>query len=251
MFDSHQGLEVEKIYPRTSLAYFSRSAYKKVPMFTVRIWDLPTRLFHWLLAGCVIGLVITGNVGGNAMVWHFRLGYLVLTLVLFRLVWGLVGGHWSRWSSLPLHPRHALAYLRSHATARPLVGHNPLGSWSIVAMLFFLLFQVSTGLISDDEIANAGPLTALVSGSWVSWATSWHKNWGKLIIIGLVLLHLLALFWHRFKNHPPLVPAMLHGDKSLPEPVSASRDQWRHRLLAVLILCLSALAVDGLLSWGA
>jgi cytochrome b len=185
------------------------------------------------------------------MVWHFRLGYVVLTLVLFRLVWGLVGGHWSRWASLPLHPRHALAYLKTRSAERTDAGHNPLGSWSIVAMLFFLLFQVSTGLISDDEIANAGPLTALVSGSWVSWATSWHKNWGKLIIIGLVLLHILALVWHAFKKHPPLLPAMLHGNKNLPEPAPASRDQWRHRLLAVLILGLSALAIVGLLSWGA
>jgi cytochrome b len=117
-------------------------------------------------------------------------------------------------------------------------------------MLFFLLFQVSTGLISDDEIANAGPLTALVSGSWVSWASSWHKNWGKLIIIGLVVLHLLALLWHRFKKHPPLVPAMLHGDKTLPQPVPASRDQWLHRLIALLLLGLSALSVYGLLSLG-
>jgi cytochrome b len=222
----------------------------KVPMFTVRIWDLPTRLFHWALAACVIGLVITGNVGGNAMVWHFRLGYAVLTLVLFRLAWGFVGGHWSRWSNLPLHPRHVWAYLQTRSDQRTEAGHNPLGSWSILAMLFFLLFQVSTGLISDDEIANAGPLTSLVSGSWVSWASAWHKNWGKLIIILLVVLHLLALLWHRFKKHPPLVPAMLHGDKTLPQPVPVSRDQWPHRLVALLILGLSALSVYGLLLWG-
>ena len=222
----------------------------KVPMFTVRIWDLPTRLSHWALAACVIGLVITGNVGGNAMVWHFRLGYAVLTLLLFRLAWGFVGGHWSRWARLPLHPRHALAYLQTRSAERTEAGHNPLGSWSILAMLFFLLFQVSTGLISDDEIANAGPLTALVSGSWVTWASAWHKNWGKLIIIGLVVLHLLALLWHRFKKHPPLVPAMLHGDKTFPDPVPASHDQWRHRLGALLLLGLAALFVYGLLSLG-
>jgi cytochrome b len=222
----------------------------KVPMFTVRIWDLPTRLFHWALALCVMGLVITGNVGGNAMVWHFRLGYAVLTLVLFRLAWGFAGGHWSRWSSLPLHPRHVLAYLKSRSTDRTHAGHNPLGSWSILAMLFFLVFQVSTGLISDDEIANAGPLTALVSGSWVSWASAWHKNWGKLIIILLVLLHLVALLWHRFRKHPPLLPAMLHGDKSLPEPVPSSLDQLRHRLVALLVLGLAAVVVYGLLSLG-
>jgi cytochrome b len=225
-------------------------ASMKVSMFTVRIWDLPTRIFHWALAACVVGLVITGNVGGNAMVWHFRLGYALLTLVLFRLAWGFMGGHWSRWSSLPLHPQKALAYLQSRSTDTTSAGHNPLGSWSIVAMLFFLGLQVSTGLISDDEIANAGPLTALVSNSWVSWASSWHKNWGKLIILLLVVTHLLALLWHRFKKHPPLVPAMLHGDKSLPQPVPASRDQFRHRLAAFLLLGLAALAVYGLISLG-
>ena len=90
----------------------------KASMFTVRIWDLPTRLFHWSLALSVLCLVITGNVGGNAMVWHFRLGYAVLTLVLFRLIWGFVGGHWSRWASLSLHPRQVLAYVQSRSTSR-------------------------------------------------------------------------------------------------------------------------------------
>lgn len=119
----------------------------KVPMFTVRIWDLPTRLFHWALAACVIGLVITGNVGGNAMVWHFRLGYAVLTLLLFRLAWGFVGGHWSRWARLPLHPRHALAYLQTRSAERTEAGHNPLGSWSILAMLF----SVVSGVYRFDQ----------------------------------------------------------------------------------------------------
>ena len=67
-------------------------------MVKVRVWDLPTRLFHWALALCVLGLVITGNVGGEAMVWHFRFGYTVLTLLIFRTLWGFTGGHWSRWS---------------------------------------------------------------------------------------------------------------------------------------------------------
>jgi cytochrome b len=250
MFDSVVVKRLKRFILDSVSHNFSFPAPMKVSMFTVRIWDLPTRLFHWTLALCVIGLVITGNVGGNAMVWHFRLGYTVLTLVLFRLAWGFAGGHWSRWSSLPLHPRHVLAYVQSRSTDRTQAGHNPLGSLSILAMLFFLFFQVSTGLISDDEIANAGPLTTLVSGSWVSWASAWHKNWGKLIIILLVLLHLLALLWHRFKKHPPLLPAMLHGDKSLPEPITSSHDQLRHRLLAILLLALAALAVYGLLSLG-
>ena len=218
-------------------------------MVTVRIWDLPTRLFHWLLAACVAGLAITGNVGGNAMVWHFRLGYAVLALLLFRLVWGFAGGHWSRWSQLSLAPAQVLAYLRGQAASR-WVGHNPLGSWSVVLMLLWLLLQVSTGLVSDDEIANAGPLTALVSGATVSAATAWHKGLGKGVLIVLVAVHVLAIVWYRVRKAQALVPAMLHGDKSLSEAATPSRDGLAQRLLAAAVLVLCGLAVRWLVGLG-
>lgn len=217
-------------------------------MTTVRIWDLPTRLFHWLLVASVLGLVITGNIGGNAMLWHFRFGYMVLTLLLFRLAWGLVGGHWSRWAQLPLSPREVLRSLREgnpHGA-----GHSPLGSWSVVVMLGWLLLQVGTGLFSDDEIANAGPLTALVSGATVQAATAWHKGPGKALLLLLVLVHLAAIAWYHFRKREPLVPAMLHGDKSLPDGVPASRDGASQWLLAVLVFVLCAGVVRGLLSLG-
>lgn len=217
-------------------------------MARVRIWDLPTRLFHWLLAVCVVGLVITGNIGGNAMTWHFRLGYGVLTLLLFRLVWGFAGGHWSRWSRLALAPAQVMAYLRGRLPGGP--GHNPLGSWSVLCMLLWLLLQVSTGLLSDDEISNAGPLSALVSGATVSAATAWHKGPGKLVLLVLVLTHLGAIVWYRVHRREALVPPMLHGDKALSEPVPASADGTRARLLALLILLLCALAVSALVSLG-
>ena len=214
-------------------------------MVTLRIWDLPTRLFHGLLAACVIGLVVSGNVGGDAMVWHFRLGYAVFTLLLFRLAWGFVGGHWSRWAQLPWQPRRLLAYLRGEASPDALAGHNPLGSWSVLALLFFLALQVGTGLFSDDEIANAGPLSALVSGSWVSLATGWHKHFGKLILILLVITHLLAIAWYRWRKHQALVPAMWHGDKTLEQALPPSRDDLISRMLALLI----ALAAAALVGW--
>lgn len=219
-------------------------------MVTVRIWDLPTRLFHWLLAACVIGLVITGNVGGNAMVWHFRLGYAVLTLLLFRLVWGFAGGYWSRWSRLALTPGQVLSYLRGQSPTA-WAGHNPLGSWSVVLMLLWLLLQVSTGLVSDDEIANAGPLTALVSGAIVSAATAWHKGWGKAVLIALVAVHVLAIVWYRVRKAQALVPAMLHGDKSLPEKTTPSRDGLAQRLQAAAALVACAMAVRWLIGLGA
>lgn len=217
-------------------------------MVTVRVWDLPTRLFHWLLVACVLGLVITGNVGGSAMVWHFRLGYAVLTLLLFRLVWGFVGGHWSRWTQLALAPAQTLAYLRGRSA--PWVGHNPLGAWSVLLMLLWLLVQVSTGLISDDEIANAGPLSVRVSGAAVSAATAWHKGMGKAVLIVLVILHVSAIAWYRWRKAQALVPAMVHGDKQLPAPAPASRDGLAQRCLAALVLLACALAVRWLIGLG-
>ena len=219
-------------------------------MITVRIWDLPTRLFHWSLMASVVGLVITGNIGGNAMVWHFRFGYAVLTLLLFRLVWGVVGGHWSRWQQLRLSPRQMLKALRGASSPHEWPGHNPLGSWSILLMLGWLLLQVSTGLVSDDEIANAGPFTAWVSGATVSAATAWHKGPGKLVLLLLVLLHVGAIVWYRLRKQQALLPAMLHGDKTLTQAAPSSADGPRQRALALLVLLLCALAVRGLLAMG-
>jgi cytochrome b len=217
-------------------------------MHTVRIWDLPTRLFHWSLAACVLCLIATGQIGGQAMVWHFRLGYAVLTLLLFRLVWGLIGGHWSRWSALPLAAQHWRAFWRGPAVEW--AGHNPLGSLSVLLMLGLLLLQVGSGLVSDDEITHAGPLTALVSGATVSTATAWHKGLGKALLIALVLLHLGAIAWYRWRKGQALVPAMVHGDKSLPQAASESRDGTTHRLLALMVLLSCAAFVAGLVRLG-
>lgn len=219
-------------------------------MFTVRIWDLPTRLFHWALVACIVALLITGNLGGDAMAWHFRFGYAVLTLVLFRLAWGLCGGFWSRWAQLPISPRHVGAYLKGRADIRHLAGHNPLGSLSVIALLCALLLQVGTGLVSDDEISNMGPLSTLVSGTVVTWASSWHKNVGKFLLIAWIAMHLLALAWYRFRKHPPLVPAMLHGNKTLPEPVPESADNGKSRLLALVLLASATLTVAAVVSLG-
>jgi cytochrome b len=136
----------------------------------VRVWDLPTRLFHWTLAATVIGSVISAKIGGNAMVWHFRLGALVIALVAFRVLWGLVGGRWSRFASFIYAPSTVLRYLRGQA--RPGehldVGHNPLGSFSVFALLGFLALQAATGLVADDEIANVGPLNRFASAGLVA-----------------------------------------------------------------------------------
>ncbi len=210
----------------------------------VRVWDLPTRLFHWLLAAAVVGLVITGNLGGNWMTWHQRLGLAVLALLLFRLVWGLIGGHWSRFAQFVYSPRTLWAYLRGHADARVDVGHSPLGALSVFALLAVLAAQVGTGLISDDEIAFVGPLAHLVSSDTAYAATAWHKGWGKVLLLSLVGLHLVAIAVYHWVLGKALVPPMVHGDKWLPPTTPASADGWPQRLLALAVA-----AGSGAVAW--
>ena len=207
---------------------------------TVRIWDLPTRLFHWALAASVIALVVTAKMGGNAMVWHLRLGYVVLALLVFRLVWGLLGGRWSRFASFLYSPARLVRYLRGQGQAEDSAGHSPLGALSVFALLAVLMAQVGTGLFSDDEIAFSGPLTRFVSGATVGQATSYHKEIGQYLVLGLVALHVLAILFYVLVRKQRLVAPMLHGDKELPQPLPASRDDGASRAFALVALAAGA-----------
>lgn len=217
-------------------------------MNKVRIWDLPTRVFHWGLVLCLVGMVVTGKIGGEAMAWHFRLGYTVLSLLMFRLVWGFMGGHWSRFNVFVVGPKAIWRYLQGRGTS-PSTGHNPLGALSVLALLGFALLQVATGLISDDEIATSGPLAKMASGAWVSRATYYHNAIGQYVLYALVLLHLAAMVFYYFKRKENLVPAMWHGDKELAEPHTSARDDGKSRLMALVMFALCAGLVTGLVQW--
>ncbi len=205
----------------------------------IRIWDLPTRVFHVLLALSVAGLVVTGEVGGDAMQLHFKLGYLVLTLVLFRVVWGLVGGHWSRFINFVPTPARLLHYIRAlrQKQAMHSVGHNPLGALSVMGMLSILLIQVVSGFVSDDEIANSGPWTNLVPADWVSMATEFHSDIGKVLLILLVTLHVATVLYYKRIKGDDLITPMVTGDKVFSEPVHDSRDTRTSRLFALSVVC--------------
>ncbi|NIM56367.1 MAG: cytochrome B [Xanthomonadales bacterium] len=219
-------------------------------MHVIRIWDLPTRLFHWLLAVCVVGLVATGTLGGAWMAWHLRLGYAVLALLLFRLLWGFLGGRWSRFASFVYSPRSLTGYLRGRAPLEHTAGHTPLGALSVFALLLVLATQVGSGLMSDDEIATFGPLTRFVSGDTVSAATGFHKDIGQYLVIALVVLHLLAIVWYRIGKRQSLVRPMVLGDKQLPAPLVPSRDGLRDRVLAAALLGVCVAFVGWLVSVG-
>jgi cytochrome b len=218
--------------------------------YLVRVWDLPTRLFHWLLVLCVIALVVTGHVGGDAMNWHARLGYTVLSLVLFRLIWGFVGGRWSRFSSFLYAPSSVLAYVRGRAHPDHLVGHNPLGAGSVFAMLLLLLAQGATGLVSDDEIAFTGPLNRFVKNSTGLAATWYHKDVGQWLIIALVLVHVGAVLFYQLRKRQDLVRPMLSGDKVLATAAPSSRDDAVTRVAAVIALAICAAGVAWLVALG-
>jgi cytochrome b len=219
----------------------------------VRIWDLPTRAFHWLLAACVIGSILSAKIGGNAMVWHFRLGYLVLTLILFRLLWGVVGGRWSRFASFLYAPATTLRYLcgQSRPGEHLDVGHNPLGAFSVFGLLMVLAAQVGSGLFAEDDVSNIGPLNKFVSGATAELLTHWHKRYGQWLIIGLVLLHVAAILYYLLRKKQNLVRPMLTGDKALGPGVPASADGVANRVFAALLVAGCAALVAWLVSLGA
>lgn len=212
----------------------------------VRVWDLPTRVFHWALVASVMGLVTTAQFGGDAMAWHFRFGYAVLSLLLFRIVWGVLGGRWSRFASFIYSPATVFRYLKGQGLPEHSIGHNPLGAASVFALLGFLLIQVATGLVSDDEIATTGPFAKFASATVVNTATFYHKNVGKLILIGLVLLHVGAILFYLFKKGENLVHPMIRGDKETMFATQSSRDDALSRTLAAAVF----LACVALVVWG-
>jgi cytochrome b len=218
----------------------------------VRVWDLPTRLFHWALAVLVLTSVISANVGGNAMVWHFRSGYAIGTLLLFRLLWGFFGGRWSRFAHFVYAPATLFRYLRG--TRRPGehldVGHSPLGSLSVFALLGFLALQVGTGLFADDEIASVGPLNRFVSNATAGQATHWHKDYGRWILMVLVLLHVAAILVYLWRKRRNLVRPMISGDKQLPADTPAAIDNGASRLFALVLLLMCAAVMRWLVGLG-
>ena len=228
----------------------------KPSMRSVRIWDLPTRVFHWSLAACVCFSVVTAQVGGNAMVWHFRSGYLIFSLLAFRVVWGLVGGHWSRFGSFVFSPATLVRYLRGMSPSKKFhdAGHSPLGALSVFAVLGILTAQVATGLFADDEIANTGPLIKFVTGATSLAFTKWHKTYGQWIIMALVVLHVVAIAFYVLVKKRDLLRAMVTGDKVFSESTApstpASADSIRSRLVAVTIFAACALGVAWLVNLG-
>jgi len=215
----------------------------------VRIWDLPTRVFHVLLVVLVTAAIVTAEFGGDWMAWHLRCGEAVLTLLAFRWVWGLAGGRWSRFATFLPAPGRLARALRGRDGADERVGHNALGALSVWAFLALLSAQVATGLVADDDVDTTGPLNAHVSHRLAKSASRWHAGWGADLIFALIALHVLAVAWYTWRKREPLLRAMWSGDKPLPPATPASRDDAASRLLALAIWFAAAGGVWALVRW--
>lgn len=210
---------------------------------TVLVWDIPTRLFHWLAVALVIAAYMTWRL--NWMDWHARVGDALLTLLLFRLLWGFFGSETTRFSRFLASPRGAARYL-AHALRREpdrQVGHNPAGGWMVLLLLALLLGETLTGLYVANDVADDGPFTELAPAQIANAITALHLIfWDALL--AAVALHVLAiLIYAAAKRHNLLLP-MITGRKALPPSVPQPRIVGPAR--AIFLLGCSALAAAAL-----
>ena len=194
------------------------------------LWDLPTRLFHWLLVLAMAAAVVTGQLGGSLIDWHGRLGLLIVGLLAFRIVWGLLGSTYARFAQFAPTLGRVRAYLAGQWHGE---GHNPLGALSVFGLLGLLVLQVATGLVANDDIAFRGPLFDLVGNDLSNRLTGLHHLLSNLLI-GLVLLHVAAIAFYGHVKKQKLLKPMLTGWKE-GEGESAKGGGWLAVIVALLI----------------
>lgn len=180
----------------------------------VKIWDLPTRVFHWMLVSLFLFLIYSGSWDDSLMEWHFFCGYLLSGLILFRIFWGVFGTYYARFCSFIVSPIKGLSYLKSIAKGNTehFYGHNPAGALMVVALIVLLLLQVASGLVTSDEVLWDGPFYSSVSDEVASLGAEIHHT-VQLILQYLIGLHILGVVAHSIRFKEKLVASMVTGNK--------------------------------------
>lgn len=185
---------------------------------SVRIWDLPIRIVHWsfvILFGAMWWTAETRD-----MILHKQLGAVFLGLLCFRILWGFSGSSTARFSSFLKGPRTIIAYLKGQSEQKTLLGHNPLGGWSVVTILGLIAVQIGFGLVAQDvDGLESGPLNHLVSYDTAESAREWHEILFN-VLLGVVLFHVGAILFYLVAKKENLVPAMIVGTKVVDTPIS-------------------------------
>lgn len=205
------------------------------------VWDLPLRLFHWALAALMVFSYATAKVGGLWLEWHLRSGLAILALLMFRLLWGIVGSTNARFVNFVRGPRAVIGYLRGMRHGAPRYpGHNPAGGWMVLLLLAIGLTLGVSGLFSDDSISTSGPLAAKVSAATVSAMTRVHHFAVDVLLAGAAL-HVLAITFYFGVKGQNLVVPMLTGRGSIPPNSDGRRaGRWDNaRALFLFMLCIT------------
>lgn len=209
---------------------------------SVPVWDPATRLFHWLLVAFAALAFLTGKTGGIAMARHPFYGEVILALVIFRLAWGFVGSETSRFSNFLKGPSAVLRYSRTlfSQTSPRHVGHNPLGGWSVAAMLLCLFVQAATGLFATDDIFVEGPLFEWVGRETSEALTRLHRmnHW---LLAGLAALHVSAIGFYLVFKGQNLIGPMVTG--RMPQVAAAAPPKMTGPLKAALVFIAAAAGV--------
>lgn len=219
----------------------------KAGLEPVLVWDWPVRVVHWLLVLLVATSWVTSQIGGNAMTYHMWSGYAILTLVLFRIVWGVVGSPYARFSNFLRGPSVVMRYVRGAHASTAFLGHNPLGGWSVALMLLSLLVQAGTGLFANDAIFTEGPLASRVSEATSSFLTTVH-HYNFWVLVALIALHVAAVLYYLLARRENLIAAMITGRKYV-RGTTPARASSAGSVRAVLVLLIAAAAVAALVNW--
>lgn len=206
---------------------------------TVKVWDFSIRIFHWLLAG-LIGFLWWSGTEGEMMDEHVQAGYGVLALISYRLIWGFIGSHHARFVHFirsPIQTLKAIPDLFSIRSDSHYVGHNPLGGWMVILLLFTLLLQAISGLGTTDDISIDGPLIPYLSEEWASLLGEIHLLVPDFLV-ALIILHLAAVLFHDAVKRERLIQAMITGVKQSKQDAPESHLPSRRFLIVVATLSL-------------
>jgi cytochrome b len=212
------------------------------PEQDVQVWDLGVRVFHWALVCLIAAAFIT--IKTDKLAYHAWCGYGILALLVFRVVWGFVGGTHARFFSFVKGPGAILSYMKGmfdRASHGASLGHNAMGALSVLAMLAALMFQAISGLfVNDDDFAFEGPLYKWAGKELSDKLTSLH-HLNEKVIITLLILHIAAILFYRLYHKENLVRPMVTGFKRVTGPVAESRHG--STTLALVLLALSGVGV--------
>lgn len=223
----------------------------KTEYVKIKVWDLPTRIFHWSMVLLMALLWWSADIG--EMQWHQIFAYSLLILMVFRLLWGFIGSHTARFSHFVHHPKVVIDYLKEVRTRGVFttLGHNPMGGYMVIVLIAVISLQLVTGLFATDDIFTEGPLYGNVSSGTGAFLTWLHKMNFKLILL-LSVIHILAVIVHAIKGDK-LVGAMFNGYKKIPRGEISSTHMnhltFKSVWLALVLLALLVMIVFFYLIW--